>query len=787
MPVSHSLFYIVIVPPLQSASGSISSEISRPSPCPLRVKASKNASLKTCNSTVVPSPPPPTGTCYSDVAVGTSDKDSVTSPHQHAVESFSVSIPGGDVHFIPASYVRPAAVVVSEMVIAYANFLNIPSVELEIWECNLAPLLLELRAEFSTFGFHERVLNDAADFVFPDDMYSRDLSEYREADSSLESMAAIRRMTKADDRFNPVRCNALFSEAPEFDRLLSLARDGVIIDVPSDLVLRTIPEPPRKLERKLQPVYWKHAYKVWAKKDAIVLPISHLSSSDASSIHFNSSHLTHKPGGSRYLMDCSNSESGHVLNTPEVKELVIARYGPVVYCTIQSIVTSWYNYADALHVPLSACRLFKEDFSGAFAQLDICPQSVRFLALSIGCGLVLTYIVGLFGLLGFPMAFGVLSRAFEWLLRRDLDIPLSLYVDDIIALSLAERAESDQLYIETKCLQGMGSTAINFEKKLFPSVSGEVLGWSVCLCSETFRPSDKGIRKLIFAFWVVASGDVFPLVVYQMLGSLSDHYSLGVPGMKPFSRAFHDMTARFGSGSGRIYYQKAPTSAARMSIEVWRVASLLLWQKNTYVCRPLRCLVTLGPANCHLSVFTDSSPWGIGIGIYHANGSLAYYLGYKFPFAESPFQNAREYFGFMLSFFFLSWVSDCPAKGLEVSWVGDNESALSWATKNKCNSLAAQYAFLVVTWLQLTSLISFSSISHQPGIIMGDIDSLSRGLPHSLDPNKKYVPTESQSIQLDALFCLLDPSIVRNLEDHHLAFSTVVSMARDLLSPSFRR
>ena len=39
----------------------------------------------------------------------------------------------------------------------------------------------------------------------------------------------------------------------------------------------------------------------------------------------------------------------------------------------------------------------------------------------------------------------------------------------------------------------MGSHAVNYEKKVPPCVSGEVLGWLVNLPEEVFRPSDKGV------------------------------------------------------------------------------------------------------------------------------------------------------------------------------------------------------------------------------------------------------------------------------------------------------
>ena len=176
---------------------------------------------------------------------------------------------------------------------------------------------------------------------------------------------------------------------------------------------------------------------------------------------------------------------------------------------------------------------------------------------------------------------------------------------------------------------------------------------------------------------------------------------------------------------------------------------------------------------------------GSALGVYTSEGSLIRYMAYKFPFPESPYQNAREYLGYLLAFLFLEWALGDSLTCREATWIGDNEAALAWAAQNKCNSSAAQYAFLAVTWLQMSSKYTFSRIQHQPGFLMGDIDRLSRGLPHSLDTTKEYVLSVAQLQQLDELFSLLDPGIVRSdITDHHVAFSSVVSITRGLFQSS---
>ena len=121
----------------------------------------------------------------------------------------------------------------------------------------------------------------------------------------------------------------------------------------------------------------------------------------------------------------------------------------------------------------------------------------------------------------------------------------------------------------------------------------------------------------------------------------------------------------------------------------------------------------------------------------------------------------------------------------DAMWINDNSAAILWASANKCNSLSAQYAFMVVTWKQMTSSFEFSQIEHIRGVLMGDIDSLSRGKPHSLDTSKQYIMSPQQATKLDELFLLLNPSIVNDVMDHHHVFDSVTTVFLCLSGLSF--
>ena len=262
---------------------------------------------------------------------------------------FVVKIPNSkDEYFIPGKYVRKNSAAINEVTVSYANLLNVSADELRVVEMDLTAQFDAIRLEFSEAHFREEVLAAAAGFQFSADVCSRDTFAYNTAGNSVAVLVDQLQKSKAHDRFNQERCDAIFRGDPEYDRLSSLATEGVIIDKPDGLILQSVPEPPRKLQQQLDLAYRQHASKVWDKSNGIILELSALSTEDKAKIHFNPAHLTRKPGGSRFCMDCTNSESGNVLNTPDVKVKVLERY----------------EYADGLGVPLRDCRLFKDDFSG---------------------------------------------------------------------------------------------------------------------------------------------------------------------------------------------------------------------------------------------------------------------------------------------------------------------------------------------------------------------------------------------------------------------------------------
>ena len=79
-------------------------------------------------------------------------------------------------------------------------------------------------------------------------MCSRDTLAYKAAGNSVDVLVDRIQKSKAHDRFNQQRCDAIFRDDPEYDWLSSLATEGVIIDKPEELILQSVPGPPHKLQ-----------------------------------------------------------------------------------------------------------------------------------------------------------------------------------------------------------------------------------------------------------------------------------------------------------------------------------------------------------------------------------------------------------------------------------------------------------------------------------------------------------------------------------------------------------
>ena len=134
------------------------------------------------------------------------------------------------------------------------------------------------------------------------------------------------------------------------------------------------------------------------------------------------------------------------------------------------------------------------------------------------------------------------------------------------------------------------------------------MGWFVDLQLGVIRPSDKGIRKLMFAFFTVdLQATRLPLQQCQMLASLAQRYSLALRGMKNFVSPLHSLCG-FDLNSkpqGRHTWRRL-TSQARMAIEMWRMVAISLYIDPLLLAVPIVSLCRLNTAPPDYYVVSDA-------------------------------------------------------------------------------------------------------------------------------------------------------------------------------------
>jgi hypothetical protein len=398
-------------------------------------------------------------------------------------------------------------------------------------------------------GNAEKAAKEAAEgFAWREEELDRDGRDLLRL-KSISDLVNERRVKNCKNRFNEERCREYFANVSNANVLMDLARVGAKLPVAGDFVSQVTPEKPRALQRKLGLNYSKQVKKLWDKGGVLVLREEHVSPFERSKLNFNPFHWTPKPGPppepmGRLLGDLSNREVGQSINCAESKAMVEEVYGPMSYPSIEEIVSAWLDHAKVNGYELGECRMWKEDIRSAFGQFDFDPEETYKLAFQFAAGFIMIMMIGFFGWTGAPMVFANFSRALIEVLRSDAEVAgiIHIFCDDFMGFSHFSVARKDQLRARRLVEGVFGDGTAALEKAVDPCLKADIIGWSIDLTTEKIRPSDKGIRKLMFTFFMVdALATHWPLAVCQLLSSLTQRYSGALLGMRPFVSAFYEM------------------------------------------------------------------------------------------------------------------------------------------------------------------------------------------------------------------------------------------------------
>ena len=623
-----------------------------------------------------------------------------------------------------------------------------------------------------------RAREHVKDYVPDPEMLQRDTRHLLErCGGSLELLASQRIQESCEERFNERRA-ARFSHTCEFPRLSMLVSEGgAAVQVPEGFVPQPPPDVFRKLHTKLGNVVMAHVEKLWRANKVLVLQEDAIPADLLSIMHFLQSHWTPDHGKllGRWLADATNgvSPTSPVLNSPEAFAMAEDKYGVSTHPSMEQVVLSWYTRSRRDHRPLGDYRIWLIDIVSAFSQFSFRPQDVHYLCIRVALNLVVVLLVGFFGLSYCPLIYAIFSRTLDEAIALVIIGIVSTYCDDSIGFSPAESAASDFETAQAVCRDMFGEEGVSIPKLFPPASEAVVPGWLVNLMTELLLPSDRAIRKLAFVFFVVVdtAQPRWPLPVCQVVASLAQRYSFGVRGMKPHVASFNHLLA----GDQSRFCLRNVTSSALFCVEMWRVAIIMLLTDPVPMAVKMSTLVRLDEGPPSYRLITDAGPDGLGAVVRDAYGSVICYSDFHLRTGGGRLQNAAEYAGFILALLLLIEVVGPQIRGSSVQWTTDSSTALSWVKKGRCSGLFAQLAFMALTAIVLKYDLKVLTPIKIPGLLMCDVDNLSRFSPTPTLPLALRYEAEANPAIL-ALFEVVDPTKqLSNLVDHHLAYRRVHS------------
>jgi len=662
---------------------------------------------------------------------------------------------------------------------------------------DLVNRLSRLRLFFAPAFAESEALSDVDNFQWPVGLFDRD----RELLSSLGSFEAVVEYHAAIHRaagINESRIREWLPDAPQLEKLVRIAEFGVEIDVDDDFVPFRRDSKFRTLQQRLLPVYRKHAFNLWNKNMGLLFRLSDLSPDVLAKLHTgNECHWTPKPDCAigRFLIDCSNVGPDRVpLNGGTAKEKGIARYQKVVLPTLMQVILKWNAYRLEHKLGWWDMIMFKEDVTNCFNQIAFSTSSSKLLCAMVDYETVFVMITCGFGHTVTPMAWDMIGHGILNQVRLRVFCPTDMYVDDIFGAGKTNHVLPAREVVREITYGAVGPGAMNI-KKAHLGPEEEILGFLIDFIHAIIRPKDKAIDKLFFLFFSFDAEVAQPLDFWQCLLSMVNLYSTCIRGMRPFVAAIQQMTHRCGKNA----HKSKATPSALFAIEMWRAASVLLIHNRLSMSIPLDIFILSPSSQCDLELISDASPWRLAAGLYHPETKEL--LGWStllLPFAkgkENTFQTHREYLGHLFSLLlvlnFVRKTSFRDSSMITYRWINDNTGALAWAEKDKCSSLASQFACLAVSQLNLLSNIWLMGSVHLPGILMGDIDKMSRKEFHedngsdirnvcpSLLP-RLFVPLET--IEIVRLFTACDPALQLTCPaDYHANFICVHEYIRSII------
>ena len=176
--------------------------------------------------------------------------------------------------------------------------------------------------------------------------------------------------------------------------------------------------------------------------------------------------------------------------------------------------------------------LWKKDLKGAFNLLNYNPDYCKWFAFPLTGDIVVIHLAGLFGWIGMPHAFQVLTRVLQKLCRHLISDLCYWYVDDLMAVSPTTLYINDSELVDSNVQQLLGQGSIASTKSQHDRCL-EFLGWDFNLDTRTITLCARNMNKLVHALFSFHPTERISISHVQRLASLISRTSILSKHMRP--------------------------------------------------------------------------------------------------------------------------------------------------------------------------------------------------------------------------------------------------------------
>ena len=438
----------------------------------------------------------------------------------------------------------------------------------------------------------------------------------------FESLMAERLAELEPTRLNHARIDGLRSDNPELERLRDLV-PGMQVPLPGNFVPNGMGAWPRLRLKYLQTsaAVNKMVMELHEKRLAFVVRKS--TALGIKGLHVSPAHWAKKKGKpqGRNLIDTSDDKAG-ALNSEDAREAVRELWGPIEHPTIGDLVMMVLDHFDELRALSPGLTwddvvLYKMDLRGAFNLLSFRKDTAQYFATELTDGLVIIFACGIFGWVGTPFAFQVVTRALKHEMLYKLRGVSDMYVDDHIGLCLRIHLAQEQADTRKTCTDLLGEGAVADDKTEASTDHGEdrldVIGFTMCLRKQMVTISRKNFLKTFYGYFEVDVEVKVPVKTLERLASWGSRYATICRWMRPFNRLV------YASYTGLARHVSVHlTAGAKLAIRLWRAALCSLALDESRFARPMASFRGM-PAR-YVLVF-DACLYGTGGLVYRVDGA----------------------------------------------------------------------------------------------------------------------------------------------------------------------